>query len=648
MKSQPTLKSVAQAAGVSTAAVSYAFNRPERLSAQVREHILATARELAYAGPDAAARTLRTRRAGAIGVIFTVGLPYAFQDPYMLEMLGGLTEITEQTRTGLVLLPFDLATAGLDEQELRRSLDAVHHAVISGAVADGLADDHPAVQALLERRIPLVQSSETASGRCVVIDDRQGGVEIGRHLAERGHRSVTVVVSGPDEPGVLVPVVDESRLYPYSRLRLAGIREGLGGRADVRVVSAGRNAESSGRAAAASALDLPDRPTAIAADSDVLAAGVLAALRSRGLVAGRDIAVTGFDDAAFAAAAGLTTVRQPIREKGRLMGRMLLDPDLTARRVLLPIELVVRTSSGPRPAPIAEGSPDMPATTKTRPTRADEWHTDRLDLDGYLRRIGHPGPVAADEATLTALHRAHVAAITFENLDVMLGREPSVDIEEVQAKLVGRGRGGYCYEHNVLFGAVLCRLGFDVDRLLARTGDPAEHPRPRSHLVLLVRAGDRRWLADVGFGSGLLEPLPFTGSVPRRQGAWQYQLRKGDDGAWRLREHDGSRWTTTLTFTEEPQYLVDIEVANNNTATNPHSPFVQRPIVVRKDDTSVRRMLGREYTWERPGRPVQQQLLTDDEFIEKLHGEFGIPLPAADVAALVAALPARPPADGAV
>jgi DNA-binding LacI/PurR family transcriptional regulator len=345
MDARPTLKSVAAAAGVSTAAVSYAFNRPGRLSGPVRERILAVARELGYAGPDAAGRTLRTRHAGAIGVIFTVGLTYAFSDPYILAMLGGLTEVAEPARTSLVLIPFDLGGDGIDDDGLREGLAAVHRAVIDGAIADGLADDHPAVLALAARDIPLVRSSATATGRSVRIDDHAAGVDVGRHLAGLGHRDVAVVVASPRPPGVPVPVVDEATLYPYSALRLAGIREGLGG--PVRVVSGGRNSHESGRVAAALVLDGGRRPTAVAADSDVLAAGVLDALGERRLEPARDVSVTGFDDAPLAGPAGLTTVRQPMRERGRLMARMLLDPDFTERHVVLPTELVVRQTTGP-------------------------------------------------------------------------------------------------------------------------------------------------------------------------------------------------------------------------------------------------------------------------------------------------------------
>lgn len=347
MSSRPTLRSVADAAGVSTAAVSYAFNRPGRLSEDARSRILAVARELGYSGPDAAARSLRTGRTGAIGVIFTVGLTYAFTDPYVLAMLGGLTETLERSRTSMVFIPFVPVVAGLSDDEVRESVAAVHRAVIDGAVADGMADDHPAVRALAGRSIPLVRSSETATGRCVLIDDQQSGQEIAHHLAGLGHRDVAVVVAHKNEPGQPVQAADEASLLPYSRLRLTGIRAGLPPDARLRAFSGGPNTTASGKAVADAVLDLPDPPTAMAADSDVLAAAIAETARGRGLRVGRDLSVTGFDDVPLAAAAGLTTVRQPIREKGRLMGRMLVDPGYRETRVMLPTELIVRTSTGP-------------------------------------------------------------------------------------------------------------------------------------------------------------------------------------------------------------------------------------------------------------------------------------------------------------
>ncbi|GAA0583736.1 arylamine N-acetyltransferase [Kribbella sandramycini] len=265
----------------------------------------------------------------------------------------------------------------------------------------------------------------------------------------------------------------------------------------------------------------------------------------------------------------------------------------------------------------------------------DQWNIAILDLDGYLRRIGYAGPVAPDLRTLQTLHRAHVASIPFENLDVMLGRGISVELADVQAKLVDRRRGGYCYEHGVLFGAVLERIGFRVDRLLARVGDPDERPRPRSHLVLGVDTGEGQWLADVGFGSGMLAPLPFAGAGVHRQGAWQYQVVKGADDMWRLRERTATTWSTRMAFSGEPQYLVDVDAANYNTSTNPNSPFTQRVIVVQKSETRIRSLIGRKYSVERPGEPNQERMVADEEVGELLSREFGLSLTPAEVGALV-------------
>ncbi|MHA6761189.1 arylamine N-acetyltransferase family protein [Streptacidiphilus sp. PAMC 29251] len=271
----------------------------------------------------------------------------------------------------------------------------------------------------------------------------------------------------------------------------------------------------------------------------------------------------------------------------------------------------------------------------------DEWETGTLDLDGYLLRIGHRGELRPDRATLTALHRAHLAAIPFENLDLMLGRGIRVDLASVQQKLVGQRRGGYCFEHGTLFAAVLTRLGFRVDRLLARTGDDPTRPRARSHLVLKVTgAGGEQWLADVGFGSGLLEPLPFIAGEPSRQGGWSYRLVRDQDGTgWWLTELQGAQWTRLYRFTEEPQQAIDIEVANHYIATYPTSPFLRRPVVMRKGDRETRELLGRRFSLVRPDRAATERELADGELAGVLREEFGLELSPAEVEALVAAIP---------
>jgi len=134
-------------------------------------------------------------------------------------------------------------------------------------------------------------------------------------------------------------------------------------------------------------------------------------------------------------------------------------------------------------------------------TDSDEWSVGTLDLGAYLRRVGYTGPADPSAATLTSLYRAHLASIRFENLGVFIDGGVKVDLDSIQEKIVFRGRGGYCYEQAQLFGAVLERLGFGVERLLARVGPDGGPARPRTHLTLRVRAGQQVWLADPGFGS---------------------------------------------------------------------------------------------------------------------------------------------------
>ena len=137
------------------------------------------------------------------------------------------------------------------------------------------------------------------------------------------------------------------------------------------------------------------------------------------------------------------------------------------------------------------------------PDAIDEWDIGLLDLRAYLRRIGHDGAGAPGAATLAALHRAHLAAIPFENLDIPLGRGIAVDLESVQAKLVARRRGGYCYEHGLLFAAALERLGYPVDRFLARVGGDVVRPRGAdAHDAARADAATRRGSPTSASGRG--------------------------------------------------------------------------------------------------------------------------------------------------
>lgn len=252
----------------------------------------------------------------------------------------------------------------------------------------------------------------------------------------------------------------------------------------------------------------------------------------------------------------------------------------------------------------------------------DEWGVDRLDLDAYLARTG-----ARPDDSLAAIHRAHVATIPFENLDVQLGVGVSVDLPDIEAKLVRARRGGYCYEHGLLLAAALERLGRTVERRLARIGDPAVLPRPRSHLVLFV---DGRWLADTGFGSGLLEPVPLEDGLVSHQGGWTFRTVRLDDGAWQLHELRGDRWLTHYTIPVESTYLPDIEVANFATAHSPTSRFVVQVVVQRKDDELLRCLTGRRLTVDTPAARVEDRLVADDDLGDVL-SDLGLTLTAGQV-----------------
>ena len=282
-----------------------------------------------------------------------------------------------------------------------------------------------------------------------------------------------------------------------------------------------------------------------------------------------------------------------------------------------------------------------------------DWSSGKLDLDAYLRRIGYSGPREPAEATLAALHRAHLAAIRFENLDIMLGRGVRVDLDSIQAKLVDGGRGGYCYEHGQLFGAALERLGFAVDRLLARVGPDGEPMRPRTHLTLRVRAGSGTWLADVGFGSSPPGPLALSGATragaPRAGGpqdldGWIYEVvpDPGDSaGTWKVREFQDGEWVTLYRFEDQRVYPADVVMSNHYTATYPESWFTWQPIVVRRDPDAIHSVVGRGYTVTRPGHAKTRRTLTDDEFAAALTDVFGLHFTDAERTALIAA-PAGP------
>ena len=249
-----------------------------------------------------------------------------------------------------------------------------------------------------------------------------------------------------------------------------------------------------------------------------------------------------------------------------------------------------------------------------------------FELAAYLDRTGYQGPREPNRDALAALHAAHVAAIPFENLDILLGRPISLDLAALQAKLVGGRRGGYCFEQNTLFRAALEAVGFRVTSLAARVRGGGVL-RPRTHMLLRVDLAEGPFLADVGFGGdGPVHPLPLVPGPESWTGAMGYRLRREAD-LWVLEGH-GGEWTDLYAFTLEPQFPVDFEMANHFTSTWPRSPFVQT-LTAQRSWPERRAVLRNRELVLREGRDRRAVTVRDpDHLLEVLDAEFGLRFPA--------------------
>ena len=280
----------------------------------------------------------------------------------------------------------------------------------------------------------------------------------------------------------------------------------------------------------------------------------------------------------------------------------------------------------------------------------DDWSIDKLDVDAYLRRINYLGPTEPSDATLEAIYRSHLREIRFENFDVFLKGSVSVDLESIQDKIVYRGRGGYCYEQAQLFGAVLERLGFTVDRMLARVGPDGGPVRGRTHLTLRVQSGTGVWLADPGFGSSPPGPLSmrrYRSGGPQEVDGWIYEVAPGeenDDEVWKLRECQAGEWVTLHRWDLAPTHPIDVVLSNHYTSTHPDSWFASVPILIRRDPDAIRSIIGRSYSIVRPGHVKERRVLTDAEFAAALTDEFALKLTTDELATLVA-VPIPPPSE---
>jgi DNA-binding LacI/PurR family transcriptional regulator len=346
---RPTLAEVAARAGVSASTASLAFAGSPRVTAPTRDRVLAAAHELGYAGPDPLAASLRRGRSGVVGTFIGERLLYAFRDPVAVQLMDGISEVLGPHGVGLLLLAGD--TGRPEQAQLARiPLDAAIFATC------GLEDD-PALELLRGRGVPLVAvEGPVVDGVALVdIDQRRGIAELAGHLRALGHHRVATVAMPLRLDGRRGPVDDARRAlahYRDVRHRIDGVLEAFG---PVPVYEAASNSVDEGERAGHALLDVPAaaRPTAVLAQSDVLAAGVLRAADALGVRVPGEVSVAGFDgaDLPWLAPRVLTTVVQPTDEKGRQAARAVLEL-LEGRRprdVVLPVSLRVGDTTGPPP-----------------------------------------------------------------------------------------------------------------------------------------------------------------------------------------------------------------------------------------------------------------------------------------------------------
>ncbi len=349
MRPPATLASLAAELGVSRTTVSNAYNRPDQLSPQLRTRVMEAARRMGYPGPDPVARSLRTRKAGAVGLLLTEQVSYAFRDPGALAFLEGLTLECDEARVGLLLVP-----ARPDAEDVM----GVAGAAVDGFVVYSMPDDDPHLAAALARPVPSVICDQPGlpGADLVGIDDAVAIREVADHLIALGHRRIGVICMrlGRDRVDGPVPVQRQnSAHYHVQRNRLLGLREAFTAAGvawdRIPVVERFDHSVQAGASAAAEVLNSDPGITALIATSDVLAMGAIEELTRRRQRVPQDVSVTGFDGIKGAIDAKLTTVVQPVVEKGRQAGRMLLSPGRRTQgtRVMLPTTFVVGATTGP-------------------------------------------------------------------------------------------------------------------------------------------------------------------------------------------------------------------------------------------------------------------------------------------------------------
>ena len=251
-----------------------------------------------------------------------------------------------------------------------------------------------------------------------------------------------------------------------------------------------------------------------------------------------------------------------------------------------------------------------------------------LDVQSYLERINYSGSLEPTAVTLRALQVAHLLAVPFENLSIHAGQPILLNDDALFIKIVTNRRGGFCYEANGLFAALLRALGFDVAMLSAEVANAAGEYGPAfAHMALMVQLEDR-WLVDVGFGDSFLEPLLLDEPGEQRQGSRAYKIT--EEGKYRvlMRRDDGKEWLAQYRFTLKPHVYADYSEMCHYHQTSPESPFTRGRICSRatqqgRISLSDMRLITTSHS---DGKQVREErtIASEEEFARILYEHFNV------------------------
>jgi N-hydroxyarylamine O-acetyltransferase len=247
-----------------------------------------------------------------------------------------------------------------------------------------------------------------------------------------------------------------------------------------------------------------------------------------------------------------------------------------------------------------------------------------VDTSAYLERIAYSGVTEPTAATLRAIHRAHLFTVPFENLDIALGRTIAIDETMILNKIIRLRRGGFCYELNGAFAALLRGLGFQVTLLSARVPRANFSEGPEfDHLALRVDL-EEPWLADVGFGESFLEPLRLEPGVEQLDPAGSFRLTEKRDRIQMERSGSEGMWKPQYSFSLQPHRLEDFSAMCHYHQTSPASHFTQNRICSRATPDGRITLSGMKLITTTNGHREERILSSEEQWISVLREQFGV------------------------